>query len=570
TNLAGCVHTDTLHLVINQPTTAMERDTACVTYTWSKNSTAYTASGTYIATSTNLAGCVHTDTLHLVINQPTTAMERDTACVTYTWTKNSTAYTASGTYIATSTNLAGCVHTDTLHLVINQPTTAMERDTACVTYTWVKNSTAYTVSGTYIATSTNAAGCVHTDTLHLVINQPTTAMERDTACVTYTWSKNSTAYTASGTYIATSTNLAGCVHTDTLHLVINQPTTAMERDTACVTYTWSKNSTAYTASGTYIATSTNAAGCVHTDTLHLVINPLPVVSITGLNANYCSNEAPITLAGSPSGGSFTVNGSPVMTFDPSTALASNAIVYNYTDGNNCSGSASQTVTITTASTVTLAQTGGITSGTGITTITQACVGSPIKLVATTAGPAVTGYQWQRNGIDLAGQTNDSLVISSGWGVYRVRIGNINSCSTNADTFSISFRSLPNAQAGTDKNVCAGSSVTLGTSNNANYTYSWFPTTGLSNAAISNPVATPSGGTSSYTVYVSQVVANSGGLVCSKSDEVMVNILTPPAAPTIAVTSPASLIGSSSPTLCEGFGYITLAPSSGTAGNIQLQ
>ncbi|MFN0201138.1 MAG: T9SS type A sorting domain-containing protein, partial [Bacteroidia bacterium] len=527
-----------------------------------------TVSTTYNVTVTNGTNCSASNSVAVTVNQPTTAMERDTACVTYTWSKNSTAYTASGTYIATSTNAAGCVHTDTLHLVINQPTTAMERDTACVTYTWAKNSTAYTASGTYIATSTNLAGCVHTDTLHLVINQPTTAMERDTACVTYTWAKNSTAYTASGTYIATSTNLAGCVHTDTLHLVINQPTTAMERDTACVTYTWAKNSTAYTASGTYIATSTNAAGCVHTDTLHLVINPLPIVSITGLNATYCSNASVVTLAGSPSGGSFMVNASAATTFNPATALASNTIDYTYTDANGCSATASQSVTITSHSTVTLAQTGGITSGTGVTTLTQACAGTPIKLKATTAGPGLNGtnpYQWQRNGVDIMGQTADSIVVTSGWGVYRVRINNVNNCLTNADTFSISFRSLPNVQAGTDKNICTGNSVTLGTTNNASYTYSWFPTTGLLSATISNPVVTATTGSTTYTVYVSQAVANSGGLVCSKSDAVVVNTLTPPAAPTISITAPVP----ASSTICEGSGVITLS-ASGTAGATHLQ
>ncbi|MFN0200922.1 MAG: T9SS type A sorting domain-containing protein [Bacteroidia bacterium] len=291
-------------------------------------------------------------------------------------------------------------------------------------------------------------------------------------------------------------------------------------------------------------------------------------TITGLNATYCSGDADITLAATPSGGTFTVNGTSATEFSPGTASlapATNAVVYTSLAG--CT--ASQTVTVNESSDVTLAQAGGITSGTGITTLTQACVGTPVTLTAATTGPAVTNYQWQRNGTDLPGETNATFTTSSGWGVYRVRITNANTCITNADTFAVSFRSLPNAQAGTDKNVCEGSTATLGTTNNASYTYSWHPTTNLSSATIFNPIVTATTGSATYTVYVSQAIANTGGLVCSKSDAVIVNTLTPPAAPTIAVSAPATLVGNASPSLCEGSGVITLSPS-GTAGATQLQ
>ncbi|MFN0201152.1 MAG: T9SS type A sorting domain-containing protein, partial [Bacteroidia bacterium] len=284
----------------------------------------------------------------------------------------------------------------------------------------------------------------------------------------------------------------------------------------------------------------------------------------------CATSAPSVNLGTPATGdnctiATTVNNAPT-TFPLGTTTP---VTWTVTDVNGNVNTATQYVKVNTGSTVTLAQYGGITSGTGVTTLTQACAGTPVILAATTSGPNVTNYQWQRNGVDLVGQTNDSLTVSSGWGVYRVRVNNLNACLTNADTFSVSFRSLPNAQAGTDKNVCEGSTATLGTTNNASFTYSWFPTAGLSNASISNPVVTTTTGSTTYTVHVSQAVANSGGLVCSKSDAVVVNTLTPPAAPTIAVALPATLVGNANPSLCEGSGAITLA-ASGTSGATQLQ
>ncbi|MFN0200796.1 MAG: choice-of-anchor J domain-containing protein, partial [Bacteroidia bacterium] len=311
--------------------------------------------------------------------------------------------------------------------------------------------------------------------------------------------------------------------------------------------------------------SANVAGC----TTQVSTTPISVFTpaFVGLNTSYCTNQTTITLNATPSGGTFMVNGSPSTTFNPATAPSSNTIAYTYNNG--CAGTLSQNVAVNAHSAVTLDQYGGIMGGSGITTLTQACVGSPIALVASTSGPNVTNYQWQRNGVDLPGQMNDSLILSSGWGVYRVRVTNVNACITNADTFSISFRSLPNAQAGTDKNICTGNSVTLGAANNASYSYSWFPTTGLSNPTISNPVATPANTNTTYTVTVSQTVPNAGGLVCTKTDAVDVTLLPLPTAPTVAVSAPASLVGNAMPILCEGSGSISLLASN-TAGASALQ
>ncbi|MFN0202945.1 MAG: choice-of-anchor D domain-containing protein, partial [Bacteroidia bacterium] len=315
--------------------------------------------------------------------------------------------------------------------------------------------------------------------------------------------------------------------------------------------------------GTYTVTYRIGAsgGCslFTTSTTVTIAAPPTAYNVTG-GGTFCSNAAglPVGLANSQTGVNYqlqiggtntgtTVAGSTgnTISFGNQTAVGT----YTVVGTNACSTTMSGSVNIATiaASSVTLTQYGGITSGAGITTITQACAGTPIILDANVSGPAVTDYQWQRNGTDLIGQMNDSLTLTSGWGIYRVRITNTNNCSTNADTFAISFRSLPTAQAGTDKNICLGNSVTLGTANNTNYTYSWSPSIGLSNPMISNPTVTATTGSMTYTVYVSQAIANTGGLVCSKSDAVVVNALTSLAAPTISITAPVP----ASSTICEG-------------------
>ncbi|MCR9173677.1 MAG: M43 family zinc metalloprotease, partial [bacterium] len=67
----------------------------------------------------------------------------------------------------------GCVVPGTcgsVSVTVNSATAGSETVSACDTYTWSANSTTYTVSGTYTATLTNAAGCDSTATLNLTIN----------------------------------------------------------------------------------------------------------------------------------------------------------------------------------------------------------------------------------------------------------------------------------------------------------------------------------------------------------------------------------------------------------------
>jgi hypothetical protein len=93
--------------------------------------------------------------------------------------------------------------------------------TACDSYTWPANGEIYTVSGSYIDTLTNTAGCDSIMTLNLTVNRSTTSSESITACDSYTWPANGLTYTVSGLYIDTLTNVAGCDSVVTLDLIIN-------------------------------------------------------------------------------------------------------------------------------------------------------------------------------------------------------------------------------------------------------------------------------------------------------------------------------------------------------------
>ncbi|MCH2021773.1 MAG: DUF1566 domain-containing protein, partial [Saprospiraceae bacterium] len=135
-------------------------DTACDSYTWSVNGQTYTTSGTYTDISTNTAGCDTLVTLNLTINNSTSSSSTETACDSFTWSVNGQTYTTSGTYTDVSTNAAGCAHTDTLNLTINNSIAVTDVITACDSYTWIDGNT-YTSSNntaTHILTNATATG----------------------------------------------------------------------------------------------------------------------------------------------------------------------------------------------------------------------------------------------------------------------------------------------------------------------------------------------------------------------------------------------------------------------------
>jgi Putative metal-binding motif/Secretion system C-terminal sorting domain len=179
--------------------------------------------------TTNSAGCTHTQTLNLIINNNTSGTTTATACDSYTWSAplgNGFTYTSSQTGIThTSILPGGCQHVETLNLTINRSTSGTTNAVGCGSYTWAAplgNGQTYTTNQTGITNvTTNAAGCPHVETLNLTINQSSTLGNTTvTAQNSYTWAANGVTYTTSGVYTFTSVNSGGCPNVATLNLTI--------------------------------------------------------------------------------------------------------------------------------------------------------------------------------------------------------------------------------------------------------------------------------------------------------------------------------------------------------------
>jgi len=265
-----------------------------------------------------------------------------------------------------------------------------------------------------------------------------------------------------------------------------------------------------------------ATGCSNSISQSVIVYPLPVVSIAGLATQYCINASPVTLTGSPAGGSFSGTGISGNTFNAAIAGVGGPymITYSYTDIlTGCSNTASQLVTVGTFPSVSI-------SGNNFV-----CFGGNALLTATATpvNGTITGYQWIRT--TLSGSTNlgtaSTQIINSG-GDYTVIVTNSFGCSISSAVFNvtayaesaISFSGLAsqyclNAPAVTFQGYLFGNPAQDGTFSGPGITDNGNGT------ALFNPVTAGVGGP--YTIIYSNTIP---GTTCnySVSQNVTVNAL----------------------------------------------
>jgi len=142
--------------------------------------------------------------------------------------------------------------------------------------------------------------------------------------------------------------------------------------------------------------------------------------------------------------------------------------------------------------------------------TAICKGSSLQLGrATSAGLA---YNWQP-ATSLSNTSIAQPIATPTVTTTYYLTATLNGGCAKQDTVTVT---VVNANAGNDTTLCKGSSVTLGTTALTGVTYNWLPTTGLNNATLAQPTATPTS-TTTYTL-----IASANG--CTQTDAVSITVL----------------------------------------------
>ncbi|MCF8296181.1 MAG: T9SS type A sorting domain-containing protein [Saprospiraceae bacterium] len=249
---------------------------------------------------------------------------------------------------------------------------------------------------------------------------------------------------------------------------------------------------------------TNANSCTNSQTQNITVNSLPQVSFSGLATSYCLNASVATLTGLPSGGTFSGSGISGINFNPVVAgVGTHNITYSYTDGNGCSNSSSQNVTVNSMP---------IVSFSGLSA--SQCLNAPNStLTGTPSGGVFSG-----NGV--SGNVFSPSIAGTGTFTISYTYTDMNNC-VGISSQQITVNSSPTANAGTDSTISQNTSITLSGSasgGSSSYSYSWSPASSLVNANIQNPVTISLTTTTLFTLTVTDNVTS-----CSSTDQVLVTV-----------------------------------------------
>lgn len=468
--------------------------------------------------------------------------------------------TATTTYHVTGTDANGCYDTASVTVNVNAipNVTAGPSDTICAgaavplqagggqSYSWspstglsctnCANPTATpSVTTTYIVTGTNAANCSDTGTVTITVNPlpsvsagpnqslclGNTTQLQATGVASYTWSPNTglsctncanptVNITSTTTYTVTGTSAANCVNTAQVTVTVNIPPTitASSNTTICEgtstplqvsgaqTYSWSPatglsctncaNPTASpTTTTTYTVIGTDANGCKDTAQMTITVNPKPIID-AGPDVAVCSlTSIQLQATGATSYSWSPVSGLSCTTCSNPTATPSSTTTYTVTgsDGNGCSNTDNVTVTVFPLPDVNAGEDKTI------------CKGQSIGLQATGA----LSYVWTPPTYLSCTNCQSPIATPAKDMTYLVIGTDQNGCH-DSDRVKITVIQPKPIDFGKGDTICKGETAHLGVSGGDSYT--WIPSTGLSDPTIPNPTASP-GQTTYYQVVIHQ-------------------------------------------------------------------
>ncbi|MBK9687026.1 MAG: hypothetical protein IPO65_04450 [Saprospiraceae bacterium] len=150
------------------------------------------------------------------------------------------------------------------------------------------------------------------------------------------------------------------------------------------------------------------------------------------------------------------------------------------------------------------------------------------------------YAWSGPGI--VGATNGESITVNASGTYTLVVTDCNGCSAS-DQVNVTYNNPFTANAGADKNVCAGQSATLTATSVTGATYEWRENGSSTVLSTSQSFSVTPTSTKSYIL----TVKKNG---CEDSDDVTVNVYP---SPTATITGPANVCQGGSLTLTAGGG-----------------
>ncbi len=256
-------------------------------------------------------------------------------------------------------------------------------------YSWSNGESTQSITvsttGNYSVTVTDANGCISSASATVNVFTPQTASisasgplsfcQGGSVTLTasegssYSWSNGestqSITVSAAGNYSVTVTDANGCISSASENVTVFTPQAASISASGPLSFCqggsvsldavggtswlWNTGSTSpgiqVNSSGTYSVNITDVNGCSSQAEAVVTVWPAPVVD-AGTYAAITTLSGPLTLTGSPAGGTFAGNFVNANSFDPASSGVGNfTVTYNYVDANGCFASDEATITV---------------------------------------------------------------------------------------------------------------------------------------------------------------------------------------------------------------------------------
>ncbi len=475
---------------------------------------------------------------------------------TYLWSTSSTldsitvSPTSNTNYTVIVTDPNTCVDSASINIQVNPTPLAAIAGNAIIcsgkstsllasggtSYNWSTGDTNSLVSfsplvdTTYTVIVSNASGCKDTASIFVqVLPSPTANITGvDTICFgnsttltgtgggTYLWNTGASSTTINVNPTIDSTyslivDIGGCKDT-TLYTVIVNPLPVVNitgDDTICNgeattltatgggSYLWSTSANldsivvSPTSTTNYNVSVTDSNSCINNASYTVIVNPLPIITITGNTTICAGTSANLTANGA---NNYVWNTSAITPSINVTPLTTTSYSVIGTDINGCSDSSQTTVTILPQPTANI---------TGNDTI---CLGESSTLTASGGG----SYLWNTT------DTTATLIVNPTSTTPYSVIVNVGGC-LDTTTYTINVTPLPVINAYNDTTIILGQSASI-SAIGGNGSYTWSPTEGLSCSSCPNPIAKPE----ETTTYCVETTAN--GCKNSSCVTVIVDVL----------------------------------------------
>ncbi len=361
------------------------------------------------------------------------------------------------------------------------------------TYSWdngVVDNNAFNplTTNTYHVSGTDKFGCIGDTSIQIVVNQlpiVSAIALRDTVCdggfsklsgtgaVSYVWDNGITdnvlfSPLLTQTYTVTGTDAHQCKNTTTktVTVIANVPpiiTAIATADTVCFgestkltasgadTYVWDHGITdnvnfSPDSTSTYTVVGTDDKGCNNIKDFTIVVNQLPIITISASADSICIGKA-VTLHGNGASTYLWDNGVVNnVAFNP---IATKKYTVTGTDVHGCKSDTNITIV-----------TNELPSVKAISTQTNICFGDSVIL----NGQGALTYSWDH------GVTDNQYFTPSGTKLYTVTGANQYGCE-DSDTISVTVKDLPTIIAtASNDSICVGGSTTLTGAGGQQYTW----------------------------------------------------------------------------------------------------